>query len=727
MQMLVKKCLCFWKEKNPKIRRIKRKAALLLLYGSLLFVRYYVMLVQSQMLWPDIGQECQLNGRIIWQQSRRFGYEYHLRAETICFNTRPQQKSSLIFQFYSQEKIQLHSQVKVIGQLTLFDMPKNPGEWNQNHHYKGKNIYYRLKKVKIKVLYPGRPNWLDRLRQWVRRQSEQYLPVRERALFLSLFIGDRSGLEQELVDNFRRIGISHILAISGLHIGLLVWLLAGILKKMPLKFPEQYLLTVSILAFYLFFTGGQPSTWRALIMYIILESSYFLEKDREPSKAYFLTLGLLLLLNPFAVYDIGFVMSFVTVGGLIFIYPILFSNCPFYLKLPGITLTAQIVLLPIFSLYFKRFSVIAVLANLWVVPAISGFLVISVGALAVSMISADLAQMIAGAGYYLAESVAWLAETLGQLSWSEVPIRAMSVYGLVGFYAILCLTVIRKQKKYLWLLLLTIIIFIPYSRRPQLAMLDVGQAESMVLEYQNHCLVIDCGLASNRGTSSYLAYRGRERIDMIMLSHLDQDHCGGLNHLLDNFQVDRIGISASYQALTETEAAARGLKNVWQAYRNLLALAEQYQIPVMHWQAGDELHVSDLSLHFLYPSAQELPFASNDFSLVAEMEYGQTQMLLTGDIGQSVEEILIKRHLIGDIEVLKVAHHGSRYSSQTSFLEIVKPELAIISCGRYNKYGHPSLELIKWFQQNQTITKVTAWDGAIFLEFTANGEVIVNE
>lgn len=715
------------KEKQD-LRKARLGLLVVVVIYSLFFgYRYGCFLSASRCLDSDVGQDCQVLGQLIWQRAKASGYEYYIQAYQIQSHSQKIVNTHLKFQFFSQENIQVHSQVKVLGKLALFAMPKNPGEWNQNYYFKGKNIYYQLLKPQMMVLEVGQASNLDKIRTWISNQADTYLPARERALFLSLIAGDRSGLDQAWMDRFRKLGVSHILAVSGLHVGLLVLFLSFSLKAMSVPNEVQYLLILGMLVFYLVFTGSQASTWRAVLMFVILESAYFFGRAKDEKRAYWITLAICLGINPFSIYDLGFVLSFSTVAGLLYLYPLLFDQKPKWLKMVGVTICVQITLLPIFSIYFHRFSVLAVVANLWVVPALSGFLALSSLALGLSVISPTVAQVVVGFGYYLVQSANLLVDILAQIPWSDLPIRAMTWGEIALFYLILLGGIISGKKRYLWGLLFSLVIFLPYSFHPRLTMLDVGQAESMVIEYKNHSIVVDTGLAKNRSTLAYLAYRGRDKIDMVLLSHLDNDHAGGLKYILKNYQVGGIGISANYKNLNYSQAKYRGLSSTWKKYQDLLALADLYQVPIFYWQAGDKISIDDLDFEFLYPQAEDMPYKANDFSFVAQVKYGETEVLLTGDISYEVERILLRRNLVGDIEALKVAHHGSKYSTIPQFLEILQPELAIISCGRYNKYGHPSPEVLDRLRAGATVTRITAWDGPIFLEFLKKGEIIINE
>ncbi len=710
--------------------RLERKTIVWLLLALLCIgVRYYLFTEQSRSLDEYLGQRCQVSGRIIWQKERSKGYEYYIQAEKIAFEQAEPILSHLKFQFYSSEKIQGNSQVTVGGKLSAFAPPKNPGEWDQKSYFKGKNIYYQLKKAEIEKMEAAEPNLWQRLQDWVRRQSGRYLPEKEKGLFLSLFAGDRSGLDQEITENFKKTGVSHVLAVSGLHVGLLALLLNLVLKKLPLPYAVQFGIIMTALLFFTAFTGGQASTVRAVLMFGILQGSYFFNRAKEPKTAYLLTLLLLLLYNPFYLYDIGFLLSFISVGAILFLYPFLLAGKPKYVQIIGLTVIIQVALLPISSVFFHYFSLSAVLANLWIVPAISYFLGIGGIALLLSGVSATLAQIMVGSGYYAAQIAMETAALLAKLPFSEIPIRAMRPVEVLLFYAIILAALLSRRKKLLWGLLFALIIFIPYTWQPQLGMLNVGQAESMVIEYRGKTLVIDTGLSANKSTAAYLHYRGKYGIDMILLSHLDKDHAGGLENLLASYPVGSIGIAESCRRLAEPDAEAENekLAKVQESYAQLLELAAKYKVPVLYWQTGDQIAVADLHFHFLYPKAEEMIWTSNDFSFVAEMEYCGSKTLFTGDIGQEVETLLLDRGMVSEITVLKTAHHGSKYSSSPEFLDKAKPKLAIISCGLYTRYGHPAPQLIQEFAERGTQSRVTAWDGAIFLRFSRTGEVIIDE
>lgn len=708
--------------------RAKQKIIILLLLCLLGFgIRYYIFEQQSRSLDAYLGQSCRISGRVVFQRERAKGYEYYIQAEKIAFGQADFFPSHLKFQFYSSEKVQVNSQITAAGKLSALAPPKNPGEWDQKSYFKGKNIYYQLKKAEIKDRKVFRPNLMQRFREWAGRQSSRYLPEKEKGLFLSLFAGDRSGLDQELAESFKKTGVSHVLAVSGLHVGLLALLLNLVLKKLPLPYAVQFGIIMTALLFFTAFTGGQASTVRAVLMFGILQGSYFFNRAKEPKTAYLLTLLLLLLYNPFYLYDIGFLLSFISVGAILFLYPFLLADKPRYVRMMGLTVIIQVALLPVSSLFFHHFSLAAVLANLWIVPAISYFLGIGGVALLLSGFSTVAAQIMAGSGYYAAQAAMRAAALLAGLPFSEVPIRAMRPGEIALFYAIILAALLSRRKKLLWGLLFAVIIFIPYTWQPQLGMLNVGQAESMVIEYRNKTLVIDTGLTANKSTVTYLQYRGKHRIDMILLSHLDKDHAGGLENLLAAYPVGSIGIAESYRQLDGVNLENEELIKVRESYYQLLKLAAKYQVPVVYWQTGDRIEIADLGFQFLYPEAEEMIWTSNDFSLVAEMEYCGSKTLFTGDIGREVETLLLERGMLNEITVLKTAHHGSKYSSSPEFLAMTKPKLAIISCGLYNKYGHPSPLLMQELAERGTQSRVTAWDGAIFLHFSRNGEVIIDE
>lgn len=710
-----------------KKRKKKMLSLILMIYCILLLGRYYSLWQDSHLYVEKDGTSCTVSGRIIWQRQTDKGYEYYLKGKSIRFENQDFHSVHLTFQFFSPENIKVNSDVEITARLSFFGLPKNKGDWNQRNHFKAKNIYHRLSKVQIQSIKENPASWLIRLKDWVRSQSLALLPTQEAGLFLSLVAGDRSDLDGGIREDFQKLGVSHVLAVSGLHVGLLLLFLNVFLKKLPLPYGWQFAIIGMVFCFYLLFTGGQASTTRAVLMFVIMEAAYFFDRAKDAKRAYITCLLLLLLYNPYYIYDIGFLLSFTTIAGLLFLHPFLFAKKKKWVQILGITVVSQIVLLPLFSLYFYRFSFLAFITNLWMIPVVSFFLGMSGLALIVSSVSLEAAHILIGSAYYLMTISLKIADWLSKLSFADVPIRSMNGWEIMLFYGVILAALLWKNKRILFGLAFSVFIFIPYSLLPQLSMLDVGQAESMLLTYRNYSIVVDVGLANNRSLAAYLSYLGRDRVDFVLLSHLDKDHAGGLQRLLEKKKVSQIGISSSYFHLDQELAEEYGLQKVYQSYQELLALADEFDVPVTYWEAGDRIEIDDLELLFVYPGRKEIPFQSNDFSSVIEMNYRGAKTLLTGDISREVEEILLERNAVHPLSVLKVAHHGSKYSSADEFLEKSQPALAIISCGRYNRYGHPSEDLIKVLKEQGVVIRVTAWDGQICLHYTKKGEVILDE
>lgn len=721
------------KEDNHKktIRVEARRVSLGLVLLLLWLLRFSAMWQDTLLLESHLGLSYVIEGKVIFSKQTVQGYEYHLSAIQIKKEDHSSfQKNHLTFLFYSPQEIKLDSIIKIKGKPASFLPAQNLGDWDAQKYYRAKNIYYRIKNAEIVEIIrheKGYRSFLEDVKKKIEKQTAYLFPKQQQNLFLSLFLGEKYRLEKGVSEVYRKAGVSHILAVSGLHLALIVLGLEQLLKRLPLPYWLQYIILTGGVTGYLLLTGMQASTVRAAIMLIVLKASYFFDRAKDGKAALILSFLLMLFYNPFYIYDVGFILSYSTIASLIFLHPLLFEQKHKWIQLIGVTLTTQLMILPILSLYFHKFSLVAVLTNLWVVPVISFFLGTGIVALCLSRLSLVLGQVVAGCGYFLTEMTDIFLEWVTSWKWAELSVRAMTWWEILLFYAIVFLAWYLNKKKILWCLLFSIAIFLPYSAAPELSMLNVGQAESMVLQYQSHALVIDVGLPENRSTVNYLAYCGRQKVDMVLLSHLDKDHAGGLEYLLENCEVGAVGISKSYALLTEEMAVNLQLEKVYRSYQKLQALLKKKGIPLTYWQAGDEIAVADLTLKILYPSQEEIPLSANDFSFVGELTYGNTELLLTGDIGESVEKILLERHLTHPVTVLKVAHHGSKYSSSIDFLESVKPRLAIISCGRYNRYGHPSKEIVNRIKSFEAEVCSTAWDGQLFLRFTKRGEVIIDE
>lgn len=529
--------------------------------------------------------------------------------------------------------------------------------------------------------------WVHGLRGTVRDRFLAALPDAPYAgVLVALVVGDQRAIPNAQWDVFRNTGITHLVAISGMHVSLFA-LLAGSAvalawRRLPwlaLRLPARKAAAVAALAggvAYGLLAGLGLPVQRALVMLAVLAVAWMLGREVAPSRVLALALLGVLLADPWAVLAPGFWLSFGAVATILLVASGRLGvkrggwRAATRLQL-GITLT----LLPALLALFQSFSVVAPLANAVAIPAIS-FLVTPLALLAAALPVEALLHL---AHWLLAMTmipVNWLAASPWALWQQAVPPLALIVAG-TGATAVLLLPRGAGGKLAALAVLFALLSWRP--ARPQegefwLTVLDLGNGLSVHLQTARHDLLYDAGPpygpaadAGSRVVLPYLAGLGVQRLDLLLLSHDDMDHIGGAGAVLAGMQVDAAMASETLPLLATTG------------------------LPLRRCAAGMNWSWDGVAFEVLHPQAGQAPARrNNDDSCVLRIRGAGGSALLVGDIEARTEAMLVGR--FGDTlasELIVVAHHGSRSSSTARFVDSVLPEAALFSSGYRNPYGHP--------------------------------------
>ena len=538
----------------------------------------------------------------------------------------------------------------------------------------------------------------------------------EQALIYALALGDRSAMSAEQWQLLRRTGTSHLLAISGLHVGLisgLVFFLArrawsrwGLPERRPAPVVAAFLATAAALA-YAGLAGFQVPVQRALIMASVWMLALLWPTRPNSWSVWALALWLVLLRDPLAVLTAGLWLSFGAVACILFLTAGRYGQQsrlrPVLVVQPGIILG----LIPLSWFWFQEVSLVAPLANLIAIPWI-GFLVmpvllITMLLLPVPILSDGLLALLGS----LLRMLWWCLERLGaspQSVWNLPGIDSVTLIAV--FAAIACLLAPRQLPlRPVGMLLLLAALFAPASR-PQdgqfyFTLLDVGQGLAAVVETRRHVVVYDTGPAWPGGLDSgeavvapYLRYLGHQHIDYMIISHADNDHRGGAGFLLRQFRVGQV-----YSGEPDEIA--------WQG-------------DVHQCSAGQHWTLDQVSFRFLSPlEAGE----GNNASCVLRIETADGfVVLLPGDIEHRVETQLLaagRQRLRAD--VLVAPHHGSRTSSTGAFIAAVRPDLVLFPVGYRNRFGFPKADVVQRYRDSAAAVLDTATSGAIRIRTSAEG------
>ncbi len=500
------------------------------------------------------------------------------------------------------------------------------------------------------------------------------------ALTRALVLGDPARLPDRWRRALNRCGLGHLLAVSGLHVGLLAALVAVAASAVAPR--PRLLLVAAAVVVYLLLVGPRPSLLRASAMALLAVAALLLERPPSAANALALAAAGLALARPEVVREVGFQLTVAATAGIVLLAPALVRRWPALPPWLGRPLAAavgaQLATLPFALPAFHLLSPLAPLLNLVAVPAsgviLGGCLLWTALALALPAAAAPLLPLLDA----LAAPFGWPA------LWPPGPLTAVPLVLpplLAPVLAALLLAVAWWPRRPLAWLAAGLALALgcawpPRSPGVELALLDVGQGDAILLRDGSRALLVDgggwpAGDFGGRVLLPALAGLGVRRLEAAVLTHPDRDHCRGLVDLASYLPVAEVWTAPGW----EEEPCAREL------------LAGPARVRLV--RAGDEARLGRWRLRILHPEAAS-PQARNDRSLVILAEAGGRRILLTGDVEATAERELLARTPELSADVLKVAHHGSKTSTSPAFLAAVRPALALVSAGRSNPYGHPS-------------------------------------
>ncbi len=553
----------------------------------------------------------------------------------------------------------------------------------------------------------------------------QLIPDPAAALLSGILLGNDNGLPPDLAEDFRTTGMTHIIAISGFNVAILIGLLVSVSQPLLNK-RGAVVFAVGGVAAYTLLVGADASVVRAAIMgSLYLLASRWLGRPNFAYASLFLAAFVMTLLNPLTLWDVGFQLSFAATLGLM-----LYAD-PFTRWTQGqllrrlhrdtvrsmkgllseavlVTLAAQVLTLPLMMVYFDQLSLISLLANALILPAQPGVMVWGGLAALVGMVLPMVGQLL---GW-----VAWLflAYTIGLVrALAAVPGAAVSVQVgmpvLIALYALIAaVTWTARQppaERARWLALLRPRLsrrvayggavlaalltlswgFTQPDGRLHVAFFDVGQGDATFIQTPSgRQILVDGGYypsVLNDQLGQHMPFWDRE-IDLVVATHPDADHVSGLVGVFERYRVGQL----------ITEGTGQGESEIFDA---VLEAANERDTPLHRAAAGELIDLGDgVRLEVLHPGP-ELAEDRNENSVSLRLVYGRFSLLLTGDAEENAEKVMLRNGRSLQSLVFKAGHHGSRTSSTLPFLQAVQPQVVIISAGQENRFGHPHPETIE--------------------------------
>lgn len=672
------------------------------------------------------------------------------------------------------EMIRLGSEVTIRGTVYPFPEATNPGSFDAKSYYASLGIVGKVEDVLLLEAgeeYSVCQESLYRVKEYFRNRLYHIFPKKEAGIMTAMLLGDKSGLDDEVKALYQENGIIHILSISGLHITIIGMSLYQLLRRVGTQVLPAAVLGSVVIILYGIMTGMSVSTARAIGMYLIHMLAELAGRTYDMLNALGLMAVFMLWQNPQNLENVGFLLSYGAVLGIGVMYPAMLieggdGKNVFYeekkwkqrfmkflkglleeLKqslMAGMSIT--ITTLPILLWFYYEVPVYSIFLNLLVLPFMS-----------MVMLAGLLAMLVPGLGFVgtldcvVLTGYEWLCQVCEKLPFHKWNPGRPQVWQIAAYYVVWCLVVLlgqvrRKEKEkresfktafvrkegvicgklqILGMLLAVFVFEINIFKETVVTFLDVGQGDCICIQLASgEVYLFDCGSSSRSNVGEYvlkpfLKYYGIQHIDGVFVSHPDEDHCNGIEELL--VSGEEWGITVGQLILPDIQDKMRDEK-----FLELQKTAEGMQgtteMGIYYVNAGDMLETEDFSLLCLHPPAAWECSDSNAYSECFWVEFhavGKT-LLLTGDVEGEGEMLLLeelgKRNL-HDVDILKVAHHGSRNSSSEALLAQLTPQLSVISCGENNGYGHPHKETLERLKDKGCKVLSTSEYGAVSIEF----------
>lgn len=648
----------------------------------------------------------------------------------------------------SQPTLYVGDRVSLLGKLSEAFSSRNPGEFDYRNYLKLHDIYktflvFGYNNVELiskdnlgffyqKVIYPSKIFALKNIDEYVGGDEGAYLK--------GLVTGERSDLSKELKQAFINTGVMHLIAVSGLNVAYIIISITLVLSLFRVPQIPRTIITIIALIFYCLFTGSPASIVRATIMGVLFLIAIILERKINFYNIVGVSALFILIYDAKQLFDPVFILSYCAVITMVFFYERLeklFAKrinewdikgkkyIRYMLVLFLTTLAAQLGTLPITATFFGKISFVSLLANLFVVPIANIALAIGFFQIIVGIVSPFLSSIIAESNTLLLSIQLWFIRWCASFDFAYIEFYKFNLFYTVIYFLILLLVSTATLKNVKFRILLSALIFstavllnLNLDKKLKVTFLDVGQGDCSVIQTpDDKTIIIDCGNKSltydsgERTIAPYLKRNDITKIDFLILTHYHLDHVGGVKYLLENFEVDKV--------------IDNGQRNVSNLSKTIDSLIIAKKITRLKVKSGSFIDgIENLRIYFLFPEQNESHqsyFSSednqNNESIVCKLKYKDVDILFTGDIEEEVEQPLQKNYSnFIKADILKVPHHGSSTSTTLPFLVRSKPEYSIISCGAYNKFNHPSVNILYRLENIGSKVLRTDLQGAVIIE-----------
>lgn len=699
-----------------------------------------------------------VQGKIYKIENTAFGTNIYLKGVEV---ENGEKSVSVKRIFVNTEKIpnvKIGNIIKVRGKLRQFEEAANKGNFDSRKYYLSLGFYGKIEAGTIEVInsdYSGIRQGLYELRMEIIERLEKLcsdnngifsIINNKNGIIGAIILGDKTDLDSDIKELYSVSGIAHILAISGLHISFIGMAIYRLLRR-RFRFLFSAAVSIPVVLSFGIMSGFGISTIRSIIMFILKIIGEVLGRKYDAITAISLAGLVLLVQNPFVVCNSGFQMSFGAIIAIVLILPIveeILNRDNKIIKVISANFTISLVMNPILAWNYYELPTFSFLLNIVVVPLMSVVIVSSIVGIFCSCIMFGFGKAVIFPGCGILELYTFLCNVINKSSVASIVVGQPKVTIIIVYYAILLVVLFglknirtkytraekerniikketglvleKKAKKERrikgqnvklrlacivgFLLLNCLIYYIP-NPGFYITFIDVGQGDGILIHGDNGTKVmVDGGSTSEKQVAKncivpYLKAEGIGTIDYSIITHTDKDHISGILEILENNNSNRIRIK---------NLVMPDINMKDDTYNELIEKAKLKKINVLYIKKGDTLSLGKTKIKCIYPETTTTASDKNDYCTVLSVKNKTSKILLTGDISKEIEE-KIKDDIEENYTVLKVAHHGSNYSSSEKFLKKVNPKYSIISVGKNNSYGHPG---------NETMERLRKQGGVIY-------------
>jgi len=567
-----------------------------------------------------------------------------------------------------------------------------PNTFNYKKYLYNNKIYLTFNVNKIEII--ENENIFYKIKNQIIKRNASYNDIVK--TYLNLFIlGDKNFLDENIYNTYKTNGIWHLFAISGMHISLIILVLDKLLNKIRFK---KWIIII-ILLYFIFLTGFSASVQRVTIFYLIKNVLDYLNINIDNKYILLIVLSIILIINPFMIYNVGFLYSFIITYSIMKESKYITGN--YFLKIFKISLISFFVSLPITINMNYEINLLSILLNIFYVPFVS--LIV----FPISVITFILPFI-----YPILKILIIILEVTNNFFYKlkfSIIIPKMNVFIIITYYTLIY--VYSKIRNKNFLLFSIIIIFINYlcyklDNNYYIYYLNVSQGDSslVITPYKREVIMIDTGGLINSdyhisdNTLLFLKSIGIDKIDELIITHGDFDHMGEAINLVNNFNIEKVIFNCGPYNDLEKE---------------LIKVLDKKKIK--YYSCIKELNIDNNKLYFLQTSVYD---NENDNSNVIYTELNGYKFMFMGDASSTTEKEILNKYDLPSIDVLKVGHHGSKTSSSTEFINEINPKYSIISVGKNNRYGHPNKEALDNLKNSKIYR--TDQDGSIMFKIKNN-------